>query len=49
MRPIPILMYHSISDEPNKMSVTKENFLKQMSMMKKLGFEGVKFKGFKKY
>ena len=36
---IPVLMYHSISDDNNKSSLNKFKFEKQMSFMKKMGFE----------
>ena len=48
MKPIPILMYHSITNASDKMSVTKENFLIQMKMMKKLGFQSINLKDLKK-
>ena len=38
---IPILMYHSISDEFDKLSVHKKAFSKQMNLMKKLGYETI--------
>ena len=41
MSVIPVLMYHSISNDDQKMSVSKHNFHKQMKMMLKLGFKGV--------
>ena len=44
MKTIPILMYHSISNGDEKMSVKKENFYKQMKLMIKLGFQSIKLK-----
>jgi len=44
MNIIPILMYHSISDDNSKMSVSVDNFYKQMKLMKKLGFRSHKLK-----
>tara|TARA_Y100000590_G_C15464248_1_gene917657 strand:- start:222 stop:914 length:693 start_codon:yes stop_codon:yes gene_type:complete len=41
---IPVLMYHSVSDKKNKMSVSKNNFKKQMKLMNKFGFKGVNLK-----
>ena len=41
---IPVLMYHSVSDNKNKMSVSKNNFKKQMKLMNKFGFKGVNLK-----
>ena len=38
---IPVLMYHSISDESQPMSVSIDNFYKQMNLMVKLGFKSV--------
>ena len=39
MSVIPVLMYHSISDDGQKMSVSKHNFYKQAKIMLKLGFK----------
>jgi peptidoglycan/xylan/chitin deacetylase (PgdA/CDA1 family) len=47
MTNIPILMYHSISNNKGKMSVSKESFLNQMNTMKKLGFESITLKDIK--
>lgn len=41
MSVIPVLMYHSIAEDGQKMSVSKHNFHKQMKTMLKLGFKGV--------
>ena len=38
---IPILMYHSISDDFDKLSVHKRAFSKQMNLMKRLGYETI--------
>ena len=40
---IPILMYHSISNDKNDLSVSVENFEKQMKLMKNSGFETIYF------
>ena len=37
-------MYHSISDDDQKMSVSKHNFYKQAKIMLKLGFKSVNLK-----
>ena len=44
MSVIPVLMYHSISDDGQKMSVSKHNFYKQAKIMLKLGFKSVNLK-----
>ena len=44
MSAIPVLMYHSISDDGQKMSVSKHNFYKQAKIMLKLGFKSVNLK-----
>ena len=41
MNAIPILMYHSISDDKNKLSVSKDNFYKQMKTMIRLGYKSI--------
>ena len=38
---IPILMYHSVSDEFDSSSVNSNQFLKQMNLMKKLGYKTI--------
>ena len=38
--PIPVLMYHSISNDNNKISVSVSNFKKQMRLMHSLGYKG---------
>ena len=38
--PIPVLMYHSISNDNNKISVSVSNFKKQMMLMDSLGYKG---------
>ena len=40
---IPILMYHSISSEQNKLSVPQKNFEKQMQFMKKNNYKSINF------
>ena len=42
MNKIPVLMYHSISDDDNKMSVGIKNFFSQMKLMIKLGYKSVR-------
>ena len=37
---IPVLMYHSISNDNNKISVSVSNFKKQMRLMNSLGYKG---------
>ena len=37
---IPVLMYHSISNDNNKISVSVSNFKKQMRLMHSLGYKG---------
>ena len=37
---IPVLMYHSISNDNNKISVSVLNFKKQMQFMQSLGYIG---------
>jgi len=44
MNIIPILMYHSISDDNSKMSVSRDNFYNQMKLMTKLGFKSHQLK-----
>ena len=44
MSAIPVLMYHSISDDGQKLSVSKHNFYKQAKIMLKLGFKSVNLK-----
>jgi len=44
---IPILMYHSISDDNFFLSVSKNKFLKQLSFLKNLGFETINFDNIK--
>jgi len=41
---IPVLMYHSISDESQPISVSIDNFYKQMNLMVRLGFKSVNLK-----
>jgi len=43
MRSIPILMYHSINDDNNPLSVSKLNFEKQMFFLSKNKFDTIKF------
>ena len=38
--PIPVLMYHSISNDKNKISVSVSNFKNQMRLMHSLGYKG---------
>ena len=38
---IPILMYHSISDGKNPLSVPISNFEKQMKFMKRNGYKSI--------
>ena len=40
---IPILMYHSISDQKNSMSVSPKKFYQQMSLMMNMGYESIDF------
>ncbi len=40
---IPILLYHSISNDNFFLSVSKNKFLKQLSFLKKRGFETINF------
>jgi len=40
---IPILMYHSISSEQNKLSVPQKNFENQMQFMKKNNYKSINF------
>ena len=37
---IPVLMYHSISNQKDKISVSIQNFKKQMELMNTFGFKG---------
>ena len=37
---IPVLMYHSISSDNNRISVSVTNFKKQMKLMSLLGYKG---------
>jgi len=43
MRSIPILMYHSINDDSNPLSISKLNFEKQMYFLSKNKFNTIKF------
>lgn len=45
---IPILMYHSISDDNNSLSVSLTNFEKQMSFLHKSNFKSVNFNSINK-
>ncbi len=40
---IPILMYHSISDDNSNISISLENFEKQIKFLKQLNFETIEF------
>ena len=44
MSTIPVLMYHSVSNNNQRMSVTIDNFFAQMKLMIKLGFGSVNLK-----
>lgn len=48
MSNIPVLMYHSISDQKNKMSVSRVNFKKQMKLMDRLGYKAINLKDLEK-
>ena len=39
--PTPILMYHSISDSRNRLSLSVDKFYKQMNFMKKIGYNTI--------
>ena len=39
--PVPILMYHSISDDNIKLSVKVKSFYSQMNLMKKMGYQSI--------
>ena len=41
---IPILMYHSVSNDNNPMSISVEKFKKQMKLMKLLGYKSINLK-----
>ena len=40
---IPILMYHSISDDRSSLSVSPKKFLEQMKYLRKLGYNSISF------
>ena len=44
MTTFPVLMYHSVSNEKNNLSIGKDKFYQQMKFIKSLGFKSVNLK-----